>query len=156
MRPYSVRSFELVPEDRSVDLQADEVGLYSKNYKSLFGVRFDAHDGSRPWKKRILVVEYVHSDSKRARIVLRRFRGVAGLTAAACMLSLATRRELGISDKTGSANVQVYPALRVWGRIRFYWDHPIHATRVSYKLGFTALLIGLLALGISAVQVFAS
>ena len=40
----------------------------------------------------------------------------------------------------------------IWDTIMFYWNHPFHATRISFKVGFPSLIIGILALIIGVLK----
>jgi hypothetical protein len=41
----------------------------------------------------------------------------------------------------------------IWDTIMFYWDHPFHATRISFKLGLPSLIIGIAALLIGIIGI---
>ena len=40
----------------------------------------------------------------------------------------------------------------IWDTIMFYWNHPFHATRISFKVGLPSLIIGVVALIVSLWQ----
>jgi hypothetical protein len=39
----------------------------------------------------------------------------------------------------------------IWDTIMFYWDHPFHATRISFKTGILSLIIGVISIFISVI-----
>ncbi|MBQ7020380.1 MAG: hypothetical protein IJN30_05200 [Bacteroidales bacterium] len=41
----------------------------------------------------------------------------------------------------------------IWDTIMFYWNHPFHATRISFKVGFPSLIIGIAALIIGIIGI---
>lgn len=42
----------------------------------------------------------------------------------------------------------------IYDVIRFYWDHPFHATRISYRVGLPSLLISIISLLISFFSIY--
>ena len=42
----------------------------------------------------------------------------------------------------------------IWDTIMFYWNHPFHATRISFKVGFLSLLVGIVALFLGIIGIF--
>ena len=41
----------------------------------------------------------------------------------------------------------------MWDMILFYWNHPFHATRISFKVGLPALLISVISLIIGILSI---
>ena len=39
----------------------------------------------------------------------------------------------------------------IWDTIMFYWDHPFHATRISFKIGIISLITGVISIFISVI-----
>lgn len=39
----------------------------------------------------------------------------------------------------------------IWDTIMFYWNHPFHATRISFKIGIISLIIGVISIFISVI-----
>lgn len=41
----------------------------------------------------------------------------------------------------------------IWDVFMYYWNHPFHATRISFKVGFISILVGILSLVISVISI---
>lgn len=102
-------------------------------------------DGGKPWKKGIVLVEFRPDPEARLRRALRLYQG-GPIHADCAMLYVVTHRQLGIPRGESSGAIRVRRAPPVLGRIWFFWQHPRHEVRVSFKLGAVALLVSIISL----------
>ena len=82
------------------------------------------------------------------RIIRRRYQtdNTLGLTNTQVGLTSESARILFDDIPDVSKEVVKVSKGNVWDTIMFYWDHPFHATRISFKVGLPSLLIGLFSL----------
>lgn len=76
--------------------------------------------------------------------LLNRSMRYSGLHSTNWVLTSVDKQQLGIDQL--EAIVSVGPLLRLIGRALFFWNHPVHTTKVAFKLGATALAISVFEL----------
>jgi hypothetical protein len=118
----------------------DKVLLENSLYEDIFGSTFDSQ-GSRPWKRG--VVELSVGD----RTIRRLFAGGNShrVEAGHIGVTAQTVAELGLGDIC-EKEVRREFHISKGGRFAFYWNHPSHVVRASYKLGLLSVTLGLIAL----------
>jgi hypothetical protein len=153
MKVLTLKVLSIPKEARKAPpLEADEIGMNSQMYRSLFGRTFGDGEGGRPWKKGILCVSTQPKFLERKRLVRLRFRGMnfTGLNTQSCCLPIDAMQQLGLqpseAEQGETQQVRVRPSIPVFGHTCFYWNHPSHSARVAFKLGLVAMFIALLPL----------
>jgi hypothetical protein len=130
----------------------DKVALANSLYVELFGNRRAAIARTRPWQRRVVRIRVAVDAGTRE--IRRLFYGAnsLGIDANTIGLDLKSCIELGIpaSGETRiTFELAADPLGDLGGRARFYWDHPVDATRVSFKLGLVGVGLGCLGCLIS-------
>ena len=122
------------------ELQEDCVYMLPKTYKQIFG---EKRSVSNCHKRRLSVVKITysatHSSIYRKYVYNPRFSGMKETEIA---LHPASIRELGDNDKIVGNEVTVRPGCALY----YYWRHPLHATRISAKLGFISVVLALISI----------
>ena len=96
-------------------------------------------------KNKLLAIVRLEYDGRKIR---RRYQtdNTLGLTNTQVGLTSESARILFDDMPDVSKEVVKVSKGNVWDTIMFYWDHPFHATRISFKVGLPSLLIGLFSL----------
>ena len=128
-----------------VESNQDVAWFNSQQYKDeeLFGIK-----RSLDKRNKLLAIVRLEYDGRKIR---RRYQtdNTLGLTNTQVGLTSESARILFDDMPDVSKEVVKVSKGNVWDTIMFYWDHPFHATRISFKVGLPSLLIGLLSLIIS-------
>ena len=138
----------IVPEGYDYDSLSDAAVLYCHNYKAIFG---KTRAEVKANKKRLSVL-MIQLDRKK---IYRRYfsdNNISGIDAKTVGLTPASIRELssGRNNEVVGMSVKVRKACSFC----YYWNHPFHATRISYRLGLPSLIIGVFALVLSVLSLF--
>ena len=116
----------------------DKAVIYSMTCKNIFV-------GKKNWGKlKVLKITYPENNRKIWREMCT--YGITGVNKEVVAMPYNSLWELGFMDKK-EHKVEVEPG-RWWP---FYWNHPVHATRISFRLGAPALIISLISLIISLI-----
>jgi hypothetical protein len=134
--------------------KGDEIILAPAHYKSLFGKPLYA-DHYKPWKRGVIRI-MLADQTLGTRALHRRYRSSSHVGHDEAVVNVSTLRELHVETIDFKADVILEGTNRVWGRLRFYWDHPDDATRAGFKLGFVGMMLGVTGLFISILQTVAS
>ena len=62
-----------------------------------------------------------------------------------CGIFIRKSKQKSKSENVSKEVVKVSKG-NIWDTVMFYWNHPFHATRISFKVGLPSLLIGLISL----------
>lgn len=128
-----------------VESNQDVAWFNSQQYKDeeLFGIK-----RSLDKKNKLLAIVRLEYDGRKIR---RRYQtdNTLGLTNTQVGLTSESARILFDDISDVSKEVVKVSKGNVWDTIMFYWDHPFHATRISFKVGFPALTIGIVSLIVS-------
>lgn len=123
----------------------DDLAIFdSKAYRLIFGKQ---RSKSSKAKKLITIVRITNPKNKA--IIRRRYKcmGIKGVGNTDVVLSPNSVRllcEENNADVVGN-EVEVRKG-NLWDSVVFYWEHPFHATRISFQLGLPALVLSLLSL----------
>ena len=125
-----------------VESNQDVAWFNSQQYKDeeLFGIK-----RSLDKKNKLLAIVRLEYNG---RIIRRRYQtdNTLGLTDTQVGLTSESARILFDDIPDVSKEVVKVSKGNVRDTIMFYWDHPFHATRISFKVGLPSLLIGLFSL----------
>lgn len=129
-------------------LDQDVIGLQPNMYRNLFGKQFNSDHDSKPWLRGIVRVERTVPHG-RIRSIRLRFRGTTGIGVdqTVCILPRNARQQLGITR--ADDQVELFAEWQPWSRFWFYWNHPLDANRVAFKLGVVALIVSVISVAIS-------
>lgn len=114
---------------------------YTSNYihKEVFGER--AKDVTKyPWKKKIIKI----TSKATGLSVYRIWRGVPGYVKSKDTLFIDDSGKFALIKSNDEATVDLI--LSKGNRISFYWNHFENATRISFKLGLTSVVLGVISL----------
>lgn len=125
-----------------------EILLNSAMYRAIFGNHFGADESCKPWKRGIVAIEGMKS----AGLFLRyRSAGIKGLTNEIALVHPETYSRIsdGANNRQdsedGGISITIFAATGLKGKWSFYWNHPDDQARVSFKLGFIGVLLGILS-----------
>lgn len=122
------------------ELQEDCAYMLPKSYEEIFGKK---RSESNRHKRRLSVVKITNSDMHtsiyRKYVFSTRF---TGMKEADIVLHPSSIRELSENEKIVGNKVQVRPGCALC----YYWNHPLHATRISAKLGIISVALALLSI----------
>lgn len=126
-----------------------EILLNSAMYRAIFGIRFGADESCKPWKRGIVAIEGMKS----AGLFLRyRSAGIEGLTNEIALVHPETYSRISAcannrqNREDGGISITIFAATGLKGKWSFYWNHPDDQARVSFKLGFIGVLLGILSI----------
>lgn len=125
-----------------IESNQDVAWFNSQQYKDeeLFGIK-----RSRDKKNKLLAIVRIEYQGRKIR---RRYQtdNTLGLTNNQVGLTSESARILFDDMSDVSKEVVKVSKGNIWDTTMFYWDHPFHATRISFKVGLPSLLIGLFSL----------
>ena len=131
-----------VKEFGYVESNQDVTWFNSQQYKDeeLFGIK-------RSLDKKNKLLAIVRLEYK-GRAIRRRYQYDSTLHLTSNQVGLTSESARILFDDMPDVSKEVVKVSKgnVWDTIMFYWDHPFHATRISFKVGLPSLLIGLLSL----------
>ena len=134
--------------NRNVVVGKSEILLNSAMYQAIFGNRFGADESCKPWKRGIVEIDGMKS----AGLFLRyRSAGIEGLTNEIALVHPETYSRISAgannrqNSEDGGISITIFAATGLKGRWSFYWNHPDDQARVSFKLGFIGVLLGILS-----------
>ena len=135
--------------NRNVVVGKSEILLNSAMYRAIFGIRFGADESCKPWKRGIVAIEGMKS----AGLFLRyRSAGIEGLTNEIALVHPETYSRISAgannrqNSEDGGISITIFAATGLKGKWSFYWNHPDDQARVSFKLGFIGVLLGILSI----------
>ncbi|HNZ53843.1 MAG TPA: hypothetical protein PLD55_02025 [bacterium] len=125
------------------EFKDDTVYLESKQYKKIFGTTFE-NQNRRPWKRGIVKISCNGNSVRR----LFSSEGYAGISE---NKSRMKENEIGLSSVTASIlkvekEKEADVKLKKGSKFIFYWDHPEHYQRVTFKLALLSLLFSIISL----------
>lgn len=142
---------KLPQEANDNQINTDQIGLHSSLYQQLFGKRFGADQGGKPWKRGVVTVVGRRGQvgSQKIRLLFQSgaLRGVSKDT---CLIAPNARQMLGIRAEGEGVTLIIEP--QWYARALFYWNHPDHHARVAFKLGSVAFAIASGQVGASVVR----
>lgn len=143
---HSTKNTKFVDQYGYIESNQDVAWFNSQQYKDkeLFGIQRSLDKNNKLLA--IVRIEY------QGRKIRRRYQtdNTLGLTNNQVGLTSESARIL-FDDIDFSKEVVKVSKGNICDTIMFYWDHPFHATRISFKVGLPSLLIGLISLIISII-----
>lgn len=135
-----------VPSDYAYEDLNDAAMFYGHSYQTIFGKK---RSESTAAKKRLAIVKI----RKGKRVIHRRFLAepMKGIGQNELALTPASIRELAIHSNSDVVGHEVEVSKGCW--FCYYWNHPFHATRISFRLGFPALVISIMSLIASIIAI---
>ncbi len=126
------------------DINEDTAYFHSSMYKEIMG---ELRRSSCIRDKRLAIVKI----SAGGYSIYRKFSSISksGFNGDSVALTYSSIRML--TDKSVSALLGGKVTVSKSNRHLFFWNHPFHATRVSYRLGLVSIVLGLLSIGISLI-----
>lgn len=122
------------------ELQEDCAYMLPNSYKDIFGKKRSESNSN---KRRLSVVKITNPDTHtsiyRKYVFSTRF---TGMKEADIALHPSSIRELGGNKKIVGNEIIVRPGCLLC----YYWNHPLHATRISAKLGIISVALALLSI----------
>lgn len=118
----------------------DVVIMNSKDYEAIYGVKKKEQDENA---QRLAVVKLTCVKDGGKRTIWRQFIAMSGMTQEYLGLNVRSRYMLGIEDN--SEVVEVSKGCK----FMFYWNHPVHATRISTRLGVWSIGLAVVAMAMS-------
>lgn len=122
------------------ELLEDCAYLLPKSYEQIFGKK---RSESNRHKRRLSVVKITNSDTNKS--IYRKYvfnTRFTGMKEADIALHPSSIRELGENGKIVGNEVKVRPGCALC----YYWNHPLHATRISAKLGIISIALAILSI----------
>lgn len=160
MKRYKVKSLNYSKSDKesdqynvyldnysSVEKLDEAVLMTADNYKEIFGYKKSVVSQE---KKLISILRIKSVDSGyiiRRKYMKSLFSGISKEELCLSPLSISLLSDSDNSSIVGH-NVEVSKG-SLYDVFRFYWDHPFHATRISYRLGLPSLLLSIISLVLS-------
>lgn len=142
---HSTENTKFVDQYGYIESNQDVAWFNSQQYKDeeLFGIK-----RSLDKKNKLIAIVRIEYQGRKIR---RRYQtdNTLGLTNNQVGLTSESARILFDDMSDVSKEVVKVSKGNIWDTVMFYWNHPFHATRISFKVGFPSLLIGLLSLIIS-------
>lgn len=132
-----------VTNESDIELNQDAAWFNSHVYQNIFD-RPRSYDHSNKLLA-IVRIEYGNKVIRRRYIFNRNYKGLTnnriGLTSESARILF--------NDEPPSQHPVTVSAGNWVDTIMYYWDHPFHATRISFKIGFPALMISVISLILS-------
>ena len=137
---HSTGNTKFVDQYGYIESNQDVVWFHSSEYKELFGIK-----RSLDKKNKLLAIVRL---GYKGRIIRRRYQYDSTLRLTSNQVGLTSESARILFDDMRDVSKEVVKVSKgnIWDTIMFYWDHPFHATRISFKVGLPSLLIGLLSL----------
>ena len=137
---HSTVNTKFVDQYGYIESNQDVVWFHSSEYKELFGIK-----RSLDKKNKLLAIVRL---GYKGRVIRRRYQYDSTLRLTSNQVGLTSESARILFDDMQDVSKEVVKVSKgnVWDTIMFYWDHPFHATRISFKVGLPSLLIGLLSL----------
>lgn len=140
VNPFEASEIQKQTVLRSEDITEESIGLHQKLYKKFRGQPYKI-DGYSP-KKRLILKIVAEGESGKHIVLYRAFRGV---NQSAEVVSVGPQTYLALqsvySEDDSKVIVSITPTRQHLGRFIYYWNHPIDAARVSFKLGLVGIII---------------
>lgn len=133
-------NFIVLNEYDDLDSFHDKVVLYSSWYHKIFKIYF-SECGNTPWKRGIVKIKS-GSDPKKMRTIYRMFQG-SNLKGVEKNIIGLTGTSMNILDNPKEV---LENNLSKGSKFCFYWQHPQHYVRVSFKLGVVSVLLTIVSL----------
>ena len=125
-----------------VESNQDVAWFNSQQYKDeeLFGIK-----RSLDKRNKLLAIVRLEYDGRKIR---RRYQTDHTLGLTNTQVGLTSESARILFDDIPDVYKEVLKVSKgnIWDTVMFYWDHPFHATRISFKVGFPALIIGIVSL----------
>lgn len=118
----------------------DKVSLHSSYYNKIFGKKFHS-DGYLPWKRGIVKIIFG------TRIINRMFWG-ENIKGDEIGLSNQSKILLELTNETDEYEFTLCKGSKFF----FYWQHPLHYVRVSFKLGMLSVILGVIGVVLTIVK----
>ena len=135
---------EIYIED-GIDYYTDKIMLHSTCYEEIFRKKLK-DDNYLPSKRGIVKIRYDE------RIIYRMFRGHGHFTIAKDEMGL-TRLSMNLLNlefpKDGEPVFNM--ELKKGSKFNFYWQHPRDDVRVACKMGFLAILLAIISIGLAII-----
>jgi hypothetical protein len=115
----------------------DKALLENREYENIFGRAF-RQDGYKPQRRGIVRI------ASEGRVIYRMFRSgnTLGVKGGRVALTAGSLLILGINvARTESSSVSITAASPLFGKFLFYWNHPTHSVRLTYKLAIWGILV---------------
>ena len=139
---HSSANTKYVKEFGYVESNQDVAWFNSQQYKDkeMFGIK-----RSLDKKNKLLAIVRLEYNG---RAIRRRYLTDSTLRLTNTQVGLTSESARILFDDMKNISTEVIKVSKgnIWDTIMFYWDHPFHATRISFKVGFPALIIGIVSL----------
>ena len=139
---HSSTNTKYVKEFGYVESNQDVAWFNSQQYKDkeMFGIK-----RSLDKKNKLLAIVRLEYNG---RAIRRRYLTDSTLRLTNTQVGLTSESARILFDDMKNISTEVIKVSKgnIWDTIMFYWDHPFHATRISFKVGFPALIIGIVSL----------
>lgn len=126
---------------QSVQQNIDAVFLAPKDYELIFGFKKAKMSLA---KKRLSVIR-ISFDGKH---ISRRYLGESKLKCTECA-ALNYSSLLELVNESSSEVIGHEVTLSKGSRFDYYWNHPFHATRISFRLGIISIALAVISIFIS-------
>ncbi len=138
----------VIPEGYEYNWLEDSALFSSNNYKRIFGKK---RSQSCRNKKLLSVVKIKYNKHSIYRKYLYESL-IQGINGDVVGLTPASIRELTEDSNTSVVGKEVTVSKAC--TFFYYWYHPFHATRISFRLGFPSLILGIIAFITSLFSIF--
>lgn len=130
----------IMPDKQNLHLSYESfderVYLVNTFYSTLFGLKFK-DQGNLPSKRGVIKISIVGSNRK----IYRLFAGGNKVSGSEIGLTGFSMQILGVEANN---NHEFIITKASW--FRFMWNHPMHSTRIAYRISIWAILVGLLSI----------
>ncbi len=127
-----------IRNDESLEDYQDKVFLNAQKYKEIFGKSF-SKQRRLPWKRGIVKISCTGQPVHRMYLSRNDIRANE---------MAVTRQTLGLLMESSNQDAMRFTVDK-GSRICFYWEHPVHTTRVSFKLGLISVVASVVSLTIT-------
>lgn len=134
-----------VTESSYIEDNQDVVWFNNKQYVEIFkNKRSSDHNN-----KLLAIIRLKYKD----RVIRRRYRydQTLHLTNEQVGLTSESVRIL-FDDLNASEDLVTVSKGNIWDSLMFYWNHPFHATRISFKVGVASVIVGVLSMILSIIS----
>ena len=137
---HSTGNTKFIDQYGYTESNQDVAWFHTSEYEKLFGKK-------RSLDKKNKLLAIVRLEYK-SRAIRRRYQYDSTLHLTSNQVGLTSESARILFDDVPDVSKEVVKVSKgnIWDTVMFYWDHPFHATRISFKVGLPSLLIGLLSL----------
>jgi hypothetical protein len=148
---YSANSLHSTPNCRYVtsfsytEGNQDVAWFNNKQYVELFGKKRSRDNAN----KLLAIVRLAYKN----RVIRRRYKCDQSLCLSDKQVGLTSESVRTLFDDMNASEKDATVSKgNIWDAFMYYWEHPFHATRISFKVGILSFVIGAFSMILSAIS----